>query len=176
MRIALILLTAAVLLSIVLNADARTRFDQLHQLLQSGPIALPSRLHGNSGYLCYSRSQPDEPIYLVVEANATHIRRLRSNSATLNVLVEGSRIALLPSRLPIFNGVMLGGRSTPQNLAEALRSSGSRPSFFMGLSVHSPSNRHLAAILKVTQEQDLETAYANTETLEYLCIENEPEA
>jgi hypothetical protein len=170
----LLLLAAAVLLSFVLNADAQTPYDRLFQMHQSGPLAVPAKIPENMEYLCYSRGAPESPVFFVVEADAFQVRRMRSNSAALNRLVSGARVLLQPTRLPIFNGSLLGGRSQPLDVLESLKQS-SMPSVFFGMSVFTPSRHNLAAILKIDKDQDLENACANTETLEYLCIESRDE-
>ncbi len=132
MKIALVVLTAAVLLSLAFNADAEglSRYDQIFHLHQQGLITIPAKMTETGEYLCYSRANPNTPIFLVVEARPNQVRRMRASSESLQRLVAGVKVPL------------------------------------------APVGRQLAAILKVAPDQDLETACANTETLEYVCIEN----
>jgi hypothetical protein len=174
MKTALVLLTAAVLLSLALNADAEglSRYDQIFHLHQQGLITIPAKMTETGEYLCYSRANPNTPIFLVVEARPNQVRRMRASSESLQRLVAGVKVPLAPVQLPIFNGTLLGGHSRSENLLESLLNDRLRPTVFFGMSYHPVTGRQLAAILKVAPDQDLETACANTETLEYVCIEN----
>lgn len=175
MRITILILAAAVLLSLVLDADAATRFEQLQQMHQVGPVVMPAQVSTEADYVCYWRLDPNEPIMLSMQASATQVRRLEADSVILNRLVEGSRAPLIPTRLPIINGPLLGGRSVPLNMLSGIERHGLGHDFFFGLGVHAPSGRRMATILKIRPEEDLASTCRNSETLEYLCIASEPE-
>lgn len=123
MRLALALLTAVVLLSLAFNADAEgaSRYDQIFALHQQGLLTIPAKKSESGEYLCYSRSNPNTPTFLVVDAYPNHVRRMQANSEHLSRLVAGLRVPLSPVQLPIFNGTLLGGRSSPDNVMEAFK-------------------------------------------------------
>ena len=174
MRLTLLFTALVVLLSFALGASADTGFDKLLQLHQTGPLTAPVFVPKERAYLCFGRSAPDTPILMVVEGHASAIVKVQTSSSTLNRLLTGQIVPLAPAQLPLFNGNILGGRSQAANLLESLRRQ-SLNSVYFALSVHSPTSKNLAAILKVDKDQDLENACRNTETIEYVCIENEAE-
>jgi len=172
MKLILLLLTAAVLASLVFNAEAETRYDELLKMHQNGALTVPARVPTTRDYLCYSRLAPDVAIHMSLEANVKWVRQIESNSAALNALIADRKIPLSPTQLPIFNGPVLGGRGESKSLMRGMLLDISRPNLFLGLSVHTASQRNLAAILKLGQEDNVESACQYTESLEYLCIEN----
>lgn len=176
MRITILLLTAAVLLSLVFNADAATRFEVLQQMQQVGPVSMPTQVSNEADYVCYWRLEPNEPIALAIEGNARYVRRYITDSPFLSRLLGGSRTALAPTHLPIINGPVLGGRSVPRNLLSSIERKGLEREYFFGLSVHVPTGLRMATILKIRPDEDLESICRNSEILEYLCIASEPES
>ena len=170
----LFLTAATVLLSYALNGQAETKYDQLLRLHQNGPLAAPVFIPKEREYVCFARTAPDQPIHVVIEGHATSITKITATSAIVNRLLTGQVVPLSPAQLPMFNGSVLGGRSQAANLIESLRRQYLNPSYF-ALSVHTPSIKNLAAIIKIEESQDLENACRSSENIEYVCIEDTAE-
>lgn len=163
-----------VLLSFVLNAYAETRFDHLLNLHQTGPLAAPARVPKEREYLCFGKNAPDLPLFTLVEGYATSITRFQASGMALNRMLGGLIVPLSQTQLPLFNGNSLGGRSLPANLIDSLRRQNG-PGVYIALSVHKPTMKNLMAIFKIEPNQDLGNACSNSESIEYVCIENAAE-
>lgn len=163
-------------------AQAESRFDELVDLHKTGPIS--PRLHAqaddNLQFICFGKDDPNRPVHVSIGYHGLAQPAFRalahdasSDSLRLARLIEGRNFALVLSHIPAFDGQLLAGQAMWENAYSQLDAS-DVDSVRVGISLHEPSQKHLAIVFKVQSdngESDGREDCKLKDQIEYACIE-----
>lgn len=169
-----------------MTARAEDRFDQLVDLHKAGPIS--ARLHAladdNLQFVCFGKNDPNKPIHVSIGYHGMDKSAVRAvahdataESADLARLISGHNFPLELSHIPAFDGQLLAGHAMWENAMDQL-SAGDEANVRVGISLHEPSQKHLAIVFKInTDNSSVENPEACQlkEQIEYACIESATE-